>query len=186
MNLPLVLHAATALILLSACSAVIQQEPSGQTDADDALLAEVYGPPSQAGFGSAVFRETFNAQDSLEVRARDMYRYFVGDLWEQYGEDAWMGTWKEVYARATGEQTGIVDELRAITDPGAAISVPMILDVVENAENGRSALAAVFDSVDVADLRVYTLGDGEAMSGLLIAAARVSRRDAIFLIFLMD
>jgi hypothetical protein len=37
----------------------------------------------------------------------------------------------------------------------------------------------------VAELRVFNLGDGEAMSGLLVAGRRASG-DATFLAFLMD
>ncbi|MCB0201860.1 MAG: hypothetical protein KDI03_17475, partial [Anaerolineae bacterium] len=60
----------------------------------------------------------------------------------------------------------------------------MILDNVDNAEAARAALAAVYDDPAVTELRVYTLGDGEAMSGLLVAGRRGS--EATFLVFLLD
>jgi len=38
----------------------------------------------------------------------------------------------------------------------------------------------------VTDLRVYILGDGGAMSGLLIAGRHNETGEAIFLVFLLD
>ena len=107
-------------------------KPSSVTD-----LEASYGAASQAGFGSAVFYEKQVAPDDFEKMALEKYRYFVGDLWERYGEDAWMGTWKEVYTRKTGEKYDIVSELRSIQDPDAAISVPMILENISDAEKAR-------------------------------------------------
>ena len=94
-------------------------------------LEAAYGAPSQAGFGSAVFYEQIDAAGELEQMALDKYQYFVGDLWARYGEAAWMGPWREVYARPPGAKPDIVAELRGIEDADAANSAPMILDVVE-------------------------------------------------------
>lgn len=58
-------------------------------------LEAVYGPPSQKAFGSAVFYETMKDKD-LTKAALKTYRYFIGELWDKYGEDAWLGAWKEV------------------------------------------------------------------------------------------
>jgi len=151
-----------------------------------AELEAVYGGPSQAGFGSAVFFVQLAADDDLEKIALDHYRYFVGGLWERYGEDAWMGPWREVYARPYGAAPDIVAELRGIKDPDAAVSVPMILDNVDDADKARAVLATVYDAFTLTDLRVYTLGDGGAMSGLLVAGCHDGTRDAIFLVFLLD
>lgn len=149
-------------------------------------LEAAYGGPSQAGFGSAVFREALQAADTLEQKGLGKYRYFVGDLWGRYGEDAWMGPWREVYTRAAGDAQNIVAELRGIEDPDTARSVPMVLDVVEGAEKARAALSAAYDDPDVTELRVFNLGDGEAMSGLLLAARRQGTGEGLFLVFLMD
>ncbi len=78
-------------------------------------LEAAYGPPSQAGFGSAVFCEPIGADDSL----------------------------------------------------------------------ADAALAAAFDDPAVTELRVFNLGDGGAMSGILVAARRATG-DATFLVFLLD
>ncbi len=96
-----------------------------------------------------------------------------------------MGSWKEVYARKTDSTPDIVGELKGITDADASSSVPMILEVVENAAAARQALSAAYDDPAVTELRVYNLGDGEAMSGLLVAGRR-DNGEATFLGFLMD
>ena len=149
-------------------------------------LEAAYGAPSQAGFGSAVFHEPMAAGDDLTEAALAKYKYFVGEPWERYGEDAWMGPWKEVYARPAGAKADIVAELRGIADADAQISVPMILDNIDDAENARTALAAVYDDPGMTDLRVFNLGDGEAMSGILVAGRRAQAGDAVFLVFLLD
>ena len=149
-------------------------------------LEAAYGAPSQAGFGSAVFFEQLQPTDDLEMAALAKYKYFVGELWERYGEDAWMGPWKEVYARQSGGQADIVAELRSIQDSEAAISVPMILDNIEGADKARIALSSAYDDPEITDLLVFSLGDGGAMSGLLIAGRDIETGEAIFLVFLLD
>jgi hypothetical protein len=59
-------------------------------------LEAAYGAPSQAGFESAVFYEQVATADDLDQAALAKYRFFVGDLWDRYGEAAWMGPWKSV------------------------------------------------------------------------------------------
>jgi hypothetical protein len=149
-------------------------------------LEAAYGPPSQVGFGSAVFYEPDARIGDLAAWALEKYKFFTGDLWERYGEEAWLGPWKEVYARPAGVEPDIVAELRGIEDADAANSAPMILDVVEDAARARSALAAAFDDPAVSELRVFNLGDGEAMSGILVAGYRAGTGEAAFLVFLMD
>ncbi|MFM1891495.1 MAG: hypothetical protein RLZ44_572, partial [Pseudomonadota bacterium] len=114
------------------------------------------------------------------------YRGFVGKLWERYGEQAWMGPWKEVYLRQPGTRPDIGAELRGVTDPDARLSVPMILDDIEDAPAARAALAAAFDDPAVTELRAFNLGDGAAMSGLLVASRRAASGEATFLVFLLD
>ncbi len=164
------------------------EEPQAATTGKPEYVADLeaaYGAPSQSGFGSAVFYESLAATDDLAQKALEKYQYFVGDLWERYGEDAWLGPWKEVYVRQAGSTPDIVAELKGNTDPDARLSVPMVLDVVENAEVARQALSAAYDDPAVTELRVFNLGDRGAMSGLLVAARRGSG-EATFLVFLMD
>jgi hypothetical protein len=169
-----------------------QEAGSGRIDAGGVQpqyvtdLEAAYGAPSQAGFGSAVFFEQMKAEDDLTQAALAKYKYYTGELWERWGEAAWMGPWKEVYVRPAGAKPDIVTELRGITDPDAAISAPMILDSVQDAEKARAALAAAYDDPAVTELRVFNLGDGGAMSGILVAGRRGTTGAATLLVFLMD
>ena len=149
-------------------------------------LEAAYGAPSQAGFGSAVFYEPRPADGDLEQAALAKYKYFVGDLWERYGEEAWMGPWKAVYTRPADGKRNIIAELRGITNRDARQSVEMILDNVDDPEKARAALAAAFDDPAVTELAVYNTGDGAAMSGLLLAGRRGDAGEATFLVFLLD
>jgi hypothetical protein len=148
-------------------------------------MEAVYGPPSQSGFGTAVFSEIVEKSEPLESSALEIFKYFIGELWERYGEDAWMSVWKEVYHRQPDTNHDIAAELRGIKDRNIQQSVPMILEVVENADDAKLALSKTYDDKKVVDLKVYNLGDGEAMSGLLIAGRR-SNNESTFLVFLMD
>jgi len=56
--------------------------------ADVTDLEAAYGPPSQAGFGSAVFYEPDAAIGDLPAWSLEKYKVFTGDLWERYGEEA--------------------------------------------------------------------------------------------------
>jgi len=61
----------------------------------------------------------------------------------------------------------------------------MILQGFEDAEAAKRALPTAYNHKDVVDLRVYTLGDGGAMSGQLVAGRR-SNGETTFLVFLHD
>jgi hypothetical protein len=182
---------ATALLLLGAlglpgiADEVVERGMSDKPDYVTALQA-AYGEPSEQGFGSAVFWQAVPGGDDLTQAALSAYRTFAGKLWERYGEPAWMGPWREVYRRPAGAKPDIVAELRGISDPEAQLSVPMILDVVESAEAARAALSATFDDPAVTELRAFNLGDGGAMSGLLVAGRRTPGGESTFLVFLVD
>ena len=157
-----------------------EQKPSYIMD-----LEAIYGSPSQKAFGTAVFFESIKTGD-LKQRALDKYRYFVGELWDKYGEDAWLGAWKEVYARTQGETRDIVKEIRNISDRDARGSISMFLEGIENPEDAYSALCKAFNDEEVTEFLVYNIGDGGAMSGILITAWRKETGEATFLVFLMD
>ena len=71
-------------------------------------------------------------------------------------------------------------------DREARLSASVILDEVDDAENARAALAAAFDDPAVSELAVYTVGDGAAMAGILIAGRRGDTGETTFLVFLLD
>ncbi|XGV97877.1 MAG: hypothetical protein ACAF41_02880 [Leptolyngbya sp. BL-A-14] len=147
--------------------------PSQPQSTTVTVLQSIYGMPSQSGFGGAVFYESIEPGTDLESIALRYYQHFVGKLWEQYGESAWMSTWQQVYVRPAGMQPAIVAELRAIGDPVAANHVPiLLLDETDDQAKAKQALAAVFDDPQMTDLSVYTIGDGAALSGLLVAGYR--------------
>lgn len=181
-------------VVLASGADAVSPAPTGDSPADAAAalppyaadLAAAYGPPSQAAFGSAVFYEPGVGDGDLPAAALAKYKYFIGDLWDRYGEEAWMGQWRQVYTRPAGGARDIVAELGALGDPAAAQSASMILDGVDNAAQARAALAAAFDDPAVSEVAVFTLGDGEAMAGLLVAGRRASTGEAIFLVFLLD
>jgi len=182
--LPLV--GAVALLFLAACVPITATPSSPQKPVYVTDLETAYGAPSQAGFGSAVFYAQMKATDKLAQVALAKYKYFVGDLWVRYGEAAWLEPWKEVYTRPLGAKADIVTELRAINDPDAALSVPMILDNIDGAEKARAALATTYDDPAVSELRIFNLGDRGTLTGLLIAGRRQATGEAIFLVFLLD
>lgn len=149
-------------------------------------LEAAYGPPNQQGFGAAVFHEVLQPTDDLATAALARYRYFVGPLWGRFGEQAWMGPWREVYARPPDARRDIVAELRAVEDRDARMSVALLLDATEDAAAARAALATAFDAPAVTELKVFNLGDGAAMSGLLVAGRRGATGDATYVAVLMD
>lgn len=91
-----------------------------------------------------------------------------------------------MYVRPSEIQLDVVAELRAIANPAAAQFVPILLlaDSDEHAQ-AQQALAAVFNDPQLTDLRVYTIGDGAAMSGLLLLGGQPTGETTI-LISLLD
>jgi hypothetical protein len=172
------------MVALTAGTARAGEKPQAAGYA--AQLEAAYGPPSQQGFGSAVFHEVLRPGDELAAAALAKYRFFVGPLWDRFGEQAWMGPWREVYSRPSGPGRNILAELRAIEDSEVRISVTLLLDAAENAVAARAALVTAFDDPAVTELRVFSLGDGAAMSGLLVAGRRAPGGDTTYVIVLMD
>jgi len=147
-------------------------------------LVAVYGPAASSGLGSAVFTAPSVAADTLEAAALARYREFVGGSWEERST-AWRSGFSEIYRREGGDARGIVAELHALQPPALRGVVQAMIDDMEDPGAARAALAAVFDDGAVRDLRLYALGDGEAMAGVAVAALDASG-DAVFLVMLLD
>lgn len=148
-------------------------------------LEAAYGAPSQAGFGSAVFFQPGTEGADLEAHAKTYYQHFLGDLWEEWGPEVWLSSWREAYRRPGEGKHEIVTELEDVPDTAFHMQVDVVLHVVEDRERAREALAGAYDAPEVEELRAYLIGDGEAMSGLLLAGRRTNG-EATFLVFLMD
>jgi hypothetical protein len=176
--------ALAATTLWSGCTAV--PAPSSPQRVDGAtILQAVFGPPSQTGFGSAVFTERAERPQDLEAAARRCYRQFLGKQWAKAGESVWMAPWRRVYARPPGLRADIVSELRGIQNPAARSAIATMLDGHDKPDAATQALSGVYDVAEMESVEVYTLGDGEALSGVLIAG-RTSSGSATLLVFLMD
>jgi hypothetical protein len=173
-------------VVLAGPAPAILAEDSGSLAAHHAAvhaLEAVYGPRSQAGFGSAVFVESDVSDDELELVALGTYRGFLGELWARR-ESAWRGGFRLLHTRSAGG-AGIIAELSAQTDPALRSIVELLVDNMEDPAAARAALTGAFDGAGISQLQLYALGDGEQYSGVEIAARRVDGR-ATFLILLLD
>ena len=157
----------------------IISKPSFVTD-----LEITFGPPSQQAFGSSVF---YNPQNmpNLEEEAMLHYRYFLGDTWEKLGEANWLSTWGVVYERNLSSPPDIIQELKTIPDRGVRMSAGLLLENQEDAAAAQTALRGAFDQSAIRELKIYRIGDGAAMSGLLIVA-NIHEKGCLSLILLLD
>jgi len=149
-------------------------------------LTNLFGGPSQNAFGSAVF---FNpiapSRPNLEAEALAVYKVFVGESWERFGEAAWLSQWACVHHCNSPTAPSIEAKLKALADRETRQLADLLLENHEAGEAARIAFKNVFDSPLVTELGVFKIGDGEAMSGLLLAA-ELHERGVVVLAFLMD
>ncbi len=96
-----------------------------------------------------------------------------------------MGPWKEVYFRDDESNKDIVRELKGIQDQDARFSVPLLLEAGQDPDAIQKTLSAAFDDPAVTELKVFNIGDGEAVSGLILAARR-QESDEGTVVVLMD
>jgi hypothetical protein len=148
-------------------------------------LEKVYGKPVSTGFGSAVFYDDSKQNAGLASIALDAYKLFMGEKWNTETESAWMSAWKKVYERSPDTVANILNELNNIQDADAKRSVPLLTELVENAEQGKLALAAAYNHPDISQVQLFSVGDGEAMSGLLLCGL-FNDHSACSVICLMD
>ena len=79
----------------------------------------------------------------------------------------------------------IISELRSLNDSEARLSASLILDNIDEAEAGQRVLVAAFDDPKIIELTIHKMGDGEAISGLVIAGRRANG-EATFLVSISD
>jgi hypothetical protein len=175
-----------AAVLAGPTPAILADDRSPTAVATAAVraLEAIYGPRSEAGFGSAVFVESDVAEDELELVALGTYRSFLGKQWEQR-ESAWRGGFRLLHTRPANGSDGIVAELSALNDPALRSILELLVDNMEDPAAARAALAGAFDGPAISQLRLYALGDGEQYSGVEIAARNVDGQ-AVFLLLLLD
>lgn len=149
-------------------------------------LQKIYGGPEVTGMGSSVTEVALSEPGKLEEVAKQRYQKFCGEIWQRFGPENWMSQWAEVYRRPAGQAGKILEELRGLEDHTASMAGSMILDNIDEPEAAHATLSEVFDDPAIDGLSIFRLGDGEAYSGLLIAADRGTGEPAIFLTFLMD
>ena len=148
-------------------------------------LEKVYGKACSAGFGSAVFHEISKPDSSLASIALNVYKLFMGEKWNPETEATWLSGWKIVYERNPGTVPDMLTELNHIKDADAKRSVPLLTELIENAEKGKEALAAAFNHPDISHVAVFTVGDNAAMSGLILSGSYTDH-SACSVICLMD
>lgn len=149
-------------------------------------LEDVFGAESDDAFGSAVFRRDVPLGGDLEGTARAVYRDFVGEVWDRFGASTWLGEWSELVSRETPDGPSVLKLLSALDDPQARSAADVLVTGSVDPDAAKHALEAAFDRPAVSELTIYRIGDGDAMSGLLIAAREHATSAATFLVFLMD
>jgi hypothetical protein len=151
-----------------------------------AALEKAFGEPKQNAFGSSVFFVPATSQSvSLETQALSQYRFFTGELWDRFGEEKWMSTWLQVYVRDKNIGADILAELRGLSDREARQSAGLLLENQEDSQASEDALKNAFEQPTVQELRIFKIGDGEAMSGIAIAAC-MGNVGSLFLLLLLD
>ena len=150
-------------------------------------LEAAYGAPSQAGFGSAVFYERLQGKLTILNRPRSPSTSTSSAICGSASAmtRGWGRGRRSTPARPDAERDIIV-ELRGITNRDArSVSAD---DPRQHRRCGeaRAALSAAFDDSAVTELVVYNMGDGGAMSGLLVAGRRGKTGESTFLVFLLD
>ncbi len=155
-----------------------------------AVLEDAFGVPSQAAFGTAVFYERLSDEPTttespiLEQHALKWYQHFCGETWQKFGPKAWIGEWKLVYRRPR-KASSILEELNSLEDPQTRMNAETMLDGAPDPQAARSALEEAFDDPNTVELLVFKMGDGGAMSGLMIVGRR-SNQESACVAFLLD
>ncbi len=148
-------------------------------------LEKSFGGANQTAFGTAVFYQLTIAETvDVEQLARKWYQFFCGPSWEKLGADSWLGTWKRVDLASNKSRT-LLDELANLEDHEARRSAATMLEGHEDPSTAKKVLSQVMDDPAVEERRIYKIGDGGAMSGILIVCQR-NKNEFAFLTFLLD
>ncbi|WP_017303671.1 hypothetical protein [Spirulina subsalsa] len=139
-------------------------------------LIDFYSPPSE-GAGVAIFYEVTSPGVDLEPVALRHYQNFLGQKWEQRLE-SWMRSWKRVYKPTRDVKPDFVAHMTVsamlIGNDSLKWRQKFLKINYENYVQAYDVLNAGFDSPEVEDVRVYTIGEDEKIKGLLGISRRSS------------
>jgi hypothetical protein len=161
-------------------------------------LTILFGAPSQTTLGAAVFTTTptntakastpeqssQTCDEQLEAFAKSKYEYFAGNAWNNFGPEHWLATWARLYERKEHAQADVLKELEQIQEPATNLAASQVTENHDQPDAARDALQGVFNAAVIHTLHVYQIGDTEAITGVLIAAATEDLY--IALVYLMD
>lgn len=156
-------------------------------------LMDFYSPPRQDAWGVTIFYERIQPEADLEEVALRQYKYFVGESCEESSPRLirWLREWKLIYQRTPDLEPNIRLELDAATSVAGLDYDDRIANMLDydydevGPYREPAVLAAGFNSPEVKDFQIYTLGDGEVMEGLLTIARR-RNGETLTLAFLDD
>lgn len=133
-------------------------------------LEEMFGKATQAGNGSGVFWTAQAMDKTIDSIAMADYSTYLGTKLATDAAPRWIKGWRKVFTRTADSIFNIIREINTIPDPRVKQSLPLLLEFVEPVVKARQALAGAFNRPDAKQLSVYTIGDGEAYSGIMITA----------------
>ena len=149
-----------------------------------AALESIYGKASAAGFGSAVFHGPLAPGTTAEQEALRVYQAFLGEQWKAREAD-WKRGWKTLYDESAGSAKNVDAVLKAVSDPASRASVELLTTLLDNPDAALQALRGAYERPDLSAKGLYAIGDGEAMSGVIMAGTFQSGY-AITVVALMD
>lgn len=163
-------------------------------------LIDLYGPPTQKVWHSAVFYEKVEPDTDLDSLALRYCQYISRCSDAEFPNSPWFQSWQRIYQRPTHRPPNFFRDLREALIAGGLDYEDRIASDLEiylydkslmndlyredNAAK-QGILAAAFDASEVDDFRVYTIGDGEVLEGLLIVAGR-SKGEVVILATMSD
>lgn len=135
-------------------------------------------PDGRPRSGLCRVRVTYAAGPSdldLETVALGFYRRSVGQFWDDYGAEKWMGPWQLAYQRRLDQSPNVVSELGEVFPRcyvGDRLQNQLQIGWGYDNTMPYRLLRDAFDDPAVCDFRVYWTGDDDVMGGLLMVAAR--------------
>ena len=149
-------------------------------------LQSLLGPCEPVGMGDALCREPLASDASLDEWARAKSLVLANKNREVFEPQMWLANFHEVARRPARTEGRIIDELLARKGDNFELVVENFLTNRDDAADLRTALTAVFDGPHMAEVVVYSMGDGEALNGLLIVGRHRASEEATCVYHLWD